>query len=698
MNREKNMVFRTRKVMAFCASSLLSLQALAVDLTDVKFTALPTDELEAVLTFDGEAPAASGYLMESPARLVIDLPDTDNAVDQRRFSLSGSVATDAMLLSNSDKTRLVFNLTDPSTYEMITRGNQVSLRVSSAATSSSTQTAAASLTAATAESGGSDTLAGFDFRRGANGEANVLLDLGSSNASVDVDTVGSNIVVTVPNYTVPNHLLSRMDVLDFGTPVSYVVIAQNGDDATVTIETSETFDFSAYQADDELVLSVAPLTQAQVAEREAMEFEGEKLSFNVQNTEVRTMLQIIADVANLNLVASDTVQGEITLRLVNVPWDQALDIVLRAKGLDKRLVGNVLMVAPAEEIADRERIELENSQKMQELAPVYTEHFRVNYADASEINTLFQAMSEEVASGLLSGRGSAIVDQRTNSIIMTDTQAKLDEFRELLEKLDIPVRQVSIEARIVLANAGVSRDLGVRWGYDYRDTNGGDTSISTGTIDGVVDVANGDTITYGDAPGGLVVDLAATPSSGTASSFAVGLLTGSNNFLTLELSALEAEGRGEVISQPRVIAGNQQKAIIQSGSEIPYQQATSSGATAVQFKESTLKLYVTPLITPDNRIIMELIVTKDSIGEVVAGVPTIDVTQLETSVIADNGQTVVLGGIFEQAVVESEEKTPILGDIPFLGNLFKRTSRSNDKRETLIFITPRIMDAPAETQ
>lgn len=697
MNREKNMFSRNQKALAFVTGALLSLQSFAADLTEVSFTALSAEELQAVLTFDGEAPAASGYLMESPARLVVDLPDTVNAVDQRRFSLSGSVATDAMLLSNSDKTRLVFNLTEQSTYEMLTRGNTVSLVIATEGTrtSNAVPTSAAYLPQQAAAS--SDALSGFDFRRGSEGEANILIDLGNSNASVDVDTVGSDMVITIPNYSVPDHLQSRMDVLDFGTPVSYVIIDQVGDDAQITIETQDVFDFSAYQADDQLVLSVAPLTEQQVAERDAMTFEGEKLSFNFQNIEIRSMLQIIADVAELNLVASDTVQGEITLRLVNVPWDQALDIVLRTKGLDKRLVGNVLMVAPAAEIADRERIELENTQKMQDLAPVYTEHFRVNYADAEEINTLFQAMSDDTTSGLLSGRGSAIVDQRTNSIIMTDTQAKLDEFRDLLEKLDIPVRQVSIEARIVLANAGVSRDLGVRWGYDYqRDVGSGRTGLSTGTVDGVVDMVNGDPLSYGDAPGGLVVDLAATPSS--ASSFAVGLLTGGNNFLTLELSALEAEGRGEVISQPRVIAGNQQKAIIQSGSEIPYQQATSSGATAVQFKEATLKLEVTPLITPDNRIIMELIVTKDSIGEVVAGVPTIDVTQLETSVIADNGQTIVLGGIFEQAVVESEEKTPILGDIPFLGNLFKRTSRSNDKRETLIFITPRIMDEPTATQ
>jgi type IV pilus assembly protein PilQ len=281
---------------------------------------------------------------------------------------------------------------------------------------------------------------------------------------------------------------------------------------------------------------------------------------------------------------------------------------------------------------------------------------------------------------------------------MSDTQAKLMEFRELLHKLDIPVRQVSIEARIVLASTGFSRDLGVRWGFDYVNSgSGGDQSIGSGTVDGVVDIVNGDPISYGDAPGGLVVDLAAAPANGNATSFAIGLLSGSNNFLTLELSALEAEGRGEVISQPKVIAGNQQTAVIKSGSEIPYQQATSSGATAVSFKDATLKLEVTPQITPDNRIIMQLVINKDAIGEIVAGVPTIDVTQLQTQVIADNGQTIVLGGIFEQAVVESEAKTPFLGDLPLIGHLFKQTSRQNDKQETLIFITPRILETPLES-
>lgn len=681
------------RVYSFLLGSVLTGSAIATELTDVEFKTLPGDQLEAVLTFDSDAPSASGYVMDSPARVVVDLPDTLNGLDQRRFALSGSVASEAIVLGNNSKTRVVFKLDEPSSYEMLTRGNQVSI-VIAGANSTSVASAPSQGTTDTPSNGQLD---GFDFRRGPAGEGRIFVNLASST-NIDVDTQGNRILVKVPNFSVPAHLLTRMDVVDFGTPVNAIRISQEGADALMEITTQEQYDMSAYQADDQLVVTVAPLTQAEVARREEQRFEGEQLSFNFQDIEVRSVLQIIADVTQLNLVASDSVQGSITLRLVNVPWDQALDIVLRSKGLDKRLVGNVLMVGPAAEIAQRELEERQNAIASADLAPLFTEHFKVNYANAAEINALFQSMSageeDSIGGGLLSNRGSVIVDPRTNSIIMTDTQAKLDDFRGLLTKLDIPVRQVSIEARIVLANTGVSQDLGVRWGYDYAraDASSGRTGFGAGAIDGVVDMVNGDTISYGDAPGGLVVDLAAAPSGATASSFAVGLLTGNNNFLTLELSALEAEGRGEVISQPRVIAGNQQKAVIQSGSEIPYQQATSSGATAVQFKEATLKLEVTPQITPDNRIIMELIVTKDSIGEVVAGVPTIDVTQLETQVIADNGQTIVLGGIFEQAVVESEEKTPILGDIPVLGALFSRTTRSNDKRETLIFITPRILE------
>ena len=691
------MIRQTKIAMTLLAGAFVSSSVLATELTNVEFNTLPGEQLEAVLTFDSAAPAASGYLMESPARIIVDLPDTDNGVDQRRFNLSNAVATSAMLLSTEEKTRLVFNLTGAGQYEMLTRGNKVSVIIdkpaSVAARSTMTQQYAA--TSPTANE-----IDDFDFRRGDRGEGNVILDLGSSSANVDVKSQGSDIVVTIPNYNVPSRLLNRMDVVDFATPVSVVSFEQKGNDARVTISTSDDFDMSAYQANNEFVVSVAPLTRQQRAEREAeFAYQGETLSFNFQNIEIRSLLQIIADITELNLVASDSVQGSITLRLVNVPWDQALDLVLKTKGLDKRLIGNVLMVAPASEIAERERAELQNSIDLEDLAPIYTEHFEVNYADAAEINSLFQQMNEDTTSGLLSGRGSVIVDERTNSIIMSDTQSKLGEFRELLHKLDIPVRQVSIEARIVLASTGFSRDLGVRWGYDYaRDVGGNDIGIGTGTVDGVVDIVNGNPISYGDAPGGLVVDLAATPSAGTASSFAVGLLSAGGNFLTLELSALEAEGRGEVISQPKVIAGNQQTAIIQSGSEIPYQQSTSSGATAVQFKEATLKLEVTPQITPDNRIIMKLVINKDSIGEIVAEVPTIDVTQLETQVIADNGQTIVLGGIFEQAVVESEAKTPILGDIPFIGHLFKKTSRRNDKQETLIFITPRILESPLESQ
>jgi type IV pilus assembly protein PilQ len=690
------MIRQTKIALTMLAGVLTSTPLLATELTNVEFNTLPGEQLEAVLTFDTAAPTASGYLMESPARIIVDLPDTDNGVDQRRFNLSGDVATSAMLLSTDEKTRLVLNLSGAGQYEMLTRGNKVSVIIDKPMLTESSQGMTQQFADA---STATKQLDGFDFRRGDRGEGNVILDLGSASANVDVDTRGSDIVVTIPNYTVPARLLNRMDVVDFATPVSLVSFEQRGRDAVVTINTSDDFDMSAYQANEEFVLSVAPLTREQRAEREAeFAYQGETLSFNFQNIEIRSLLQIIADITQLNLVASDSVQGDITLRLVNVPWDQALDLVLKTKGLDKRLIGNVLMVAPAAEIAERERVELQNTIDLEQLAPLFTEHFEVNYADAADINALFQQMNEEAESGLLSGRGSVIVDERTNSIIMSDTQAKLMEFRELLHKLDIPVRQVSIEARIVLASTGFSRDLGVRWGFDYVNSgSGGDQSIGSGTVDGVVDIVNGDPISYGDAPGGLVVDLAAAPANGNATSFAIGLLSGSNNFLTLELSALEAEGRGEVISQPKVIAGNQQTAVIKSGSEIPYQQATSSGATAVSFKDATLKLEVTPQITPDNRIIMQLVINKDAIGEIVAGVPTIDVTQLQTQVIADNGQTIVLGGIFEQAVVESEAKTPFLGDLPLIGHLFKQTSRQNDKQETLIFITPRILETPLES-
>ncbi len=688
------MLLKTKTALAFIASALSS-AIMASDLIDVKFIKSANNTIETTLTFDDEAPAVSGFMQKNSTEINITMPGALNKTGERIINAPNIGLDRAILASDGDKTRLVLDLSAPSSYEMLTQGNEVTLFVIADET---TPTAALSALGTITQPTGTPLgqVESFDMRRGEQGEANLLIGLTDSNVNIDVDTQGSDVVVTIPSFKVPESLMAKRNVVDFGTPASFVDFTQLGNDAQIRIETNGEFDMSAYQTDEQLVVSLLPLSPAEITRRAAQaSYVGERLSFNFQDIPIKSMLQLIAQVTDLNLVVGSDVQGNIALRLVDVPWDQALDLVLKTKGLDKRIVDNVLYVAPAAQIAQQEALELENDIKMEGLAPLFSEHFEINYADANEINALFAAMNEDVNSGLLSDRGSAVVDTRTNSIIMNDTAARLDAFRDLLSKLDVPVRQVSIEARIVIAGTNFSKDLGVRWGYDYADTNdAGNTVVGSGSIDGVLGRTNGTDINYGDGPGGLVVDLGASPSAGQATSFAIGLLTDDNNFLTLELSALEAEGMGEVISQPKVIAGNQQTAVIQSGSEVPYQEATSSGATAVQFKEATLKLEVTPQITPDNRVIMKLVVNKDSIGEIVGGVPTIDVTQLETQVIANNGETVVLGGIFEQTVVESVAKTPILGDIPYLGSLFKTTSRENDKQETLIFITPRILESP----
>ena len=417
-------------------------------------------------------------------------------------------------------------------------------------------------------------------------------------------------------------------------------------------------------------------------------YKGEKLSLNFQDIEVRSVLQLIADFTDLNLVASDTVSGRITLRLQNVPWDQALDIILRNKGLDKRQAGNVLMVAPAAEIAAREKQELDNRRQIQELAPLRTEFIQVLYADAQQLVNLFQTAGEGGEAGLLSERGSVIVDERTNSIIISETADKIVEFRRLLQQLDVPVRQVLIEARIVNANANFSETLGIRWGgAATRQTGGSFVSIAS-TVDDSQAIrqgaASGETAVL-ETP---VVDLAAP--SGTTN-FTVGL-TGRDYLLDLELSALATEGNGEIVARPKVITADQQTATIESGTQIPFQEATSAGATSTSFQDAVLSLEVTPQITPDNRIIMDLQVNQDEVGQIFNGVPSIDTNAVSTQVLVDNGQTIVLGGIFRNTSNRSVDKTPFLGDLPYVGRLFRRTIESQDKRELLIFITPRIID------
>jgi type IV pilus assembly protein PilQ len=597
------------------------------------------------------------------------------------------------VVETKDRTRLIFNLAELAPYEtvrtqnslVVTIGSQGSGVAASGSTSSSTPMTTAS-GGQSVSSAGND-LAGVDFRRGQNGEGRVIVDLGSANASVDLSELGGKIRLTMDGTSVPDNLRRRLDVTDFATPVTRVDTYTEDGNAVVEIRPEGNYDYIAYQSGSQFTVSVERLTEEEAESRreEKFPYTGDKLSLNFQDIEVRSVLQLIADFTGLNLVASDTVSGSITLRLQNVPWDQALDLILKTKGLDKRQIGNVLLVAPADEIAAREKLELETSKQIAELAPVRLDIIQVNYAKAADVVELIRADEE-----LISSRGFVSSDARTNTISVRETSEKLDEIRRLVSTWDVPVRQVSIEARIVRAQTNVAENLGVRWGGAAYDVSG-DNVFSVGGSQNAVEEARqaaggtNNTITFPDA---LAVDLGVTGQG--ASSFAIGL--GSDDFLVdLELSALESDGQAEVVSQPRVVTADRQTARIKSGEEIPYQKASSSGATSVSFKEAVLALEVTPQITPDDKIIMDLVVNQDSRGEVTAGIPAINTNEVTTQVLVGNGETVVLGGIFQSEVTTTTTKTPFLGDIPYLGRLFKRTEHIDERSELLIFITPKII-------
>jgi type IV pilus assembly protein PilQ len=561
------------------------------------------------------------------------------------------------------------------------------------------------LTASTPTVSASNSITDLDFRRGEKGEGRLVIQLADAKADVNVFVEGSKIKVDFGGVSLPQNLQRRFDVGDFATPVKSIDARMGEKGAKLSLEASGEYDYLAYQTDTEYVVSVKPLTKKEVEDRRReFAYVGEKLSLNFQDIEVRSVLQLIADFTELNLVASDTVSGNITLRLQNVPWDQALELVLKTKGLDKRQVGNVLMVAPAAEIAERERQEIEAQKQVEELAPLQSEFIRVRYADAAELFKLFRpernGENDENSTGsILSPRGKVIVDERTNSLLITETAERLDEFRRLISLIDVPVRQVQIEARIVRASSDFDRSLGVKWGGAYVKADGdkvysanGDLASDQATQNNYLSALAAGSPTYTAVPG-LVTDLGV---SGAAGSFALGFIS-SDVLLNLELSALESKGRGEIVSQPRVVTGDKEPAIIKSGTEIPYPESSANGETTIAFKEAVLKLDVTPIITPDDRIIMDLTINQDTIGSLVIAtglggqVPTIDTTELKTRVLVSNGETVVLGGVYDQLDISSETKVPLLGDIPFIGRLFKSTTVSREKQETLIFITPRIL-------
>ncbi len=701
-----------------CWKVLLALLALPlvaaadVRMESIEFSQLPGDKIEIKMSFDGMPPTPTGYTIEQPARIALDLMGTTSGLAQKVHPLGGGNARSVTVVEAGDRTRVIVSMIDLTGYTTRIDGNSLYVFVGETDTSGvvSSESAGLDVVGADEQVMGGARVEEIDFRRGENGEGRVIVRLSDPGPGVDVSSEGGDIRVQFSNVTIPLALQRRLDVTDFATPVLIVDALPEGDDTVLLIEPTGDYDYLAYQADDIFTLEVKPLTAAELEASldDRFLYRGEKLSLNFQDIEIRSVLQLIADFTDLNLVASDTVGGRITLRLKNVPWDQALDIIMKTKGLDKRQVGNVLMVAPAAELAAREKLELESRQQVSELAPLRTEFIEVRYAKASDLLTLFQSAGGggqgEAGGGgggggggnLLSQRGSVIVDERTNSIIITDTVDKINEFRGLLEKLDVPVRQVMIEARIVEINTNAQQDLGIRWGMAGRGIyDGGNLATQVGPnlaslqairqsqIDGTslqdANPVSGD--------GGLTVDFG----GGGTSSFAIGFLD-DNFLLDLELTALETEGKSEVISRPRVITADKQPAHIEQGAQVPFEQATSSGATAVTFASATLALDVTPQITPDDRVLLELSVTNDSIGGAASnGQPIINTNRVETNVLVSNGETLVLGGIFQVNSSNTRSRTPFLGDLPMVGNLFRRNSENNTKSEILIFITPRLI-------
>jgi type IV pilus assembly protein PilQ len=663
---------------------------------DIEFSSKSGGKFEVRLEFNETPPDFKIYAIEKPARIAVDFLGTSSSLDQKRYSLPYGNANKALVLESGDRTRLVVELVKLVPYETRVKGNSLFLIVGQEgneylkSTSDPLQVSAGVVEVIDAVSEIRD----LQFQRTGDGEGKLTLELTNPKVDVNVFSEGGEVNVQFIDTTVAQRLMRRFDVTDFATPVDSVDVNTTVRGVTLVLKTTGDFDYLAYQADNQYVISVKPLSKKE-AERRKNEFTyvGERISLNFQDIEVRAVLQLIADFTELNLVASDTVSGRITLRLQDVPWDQALDLVLKTKGLDKRQVGNVLMVAPGAEIAERERQQIEANKQIAELAPLRSEFVRIRYAKALDIVGLFEAGSEDGGS-LTSPRGSVVVDVRTNSIIITDTEAKLAEIRDLLALVDIPVRQVMIEARIVVAQSDATKDLGIEWGGGYlnkSDDNIVSVSGDTTNVVSLTDSAIAGTLASVSYPGALLVDLGVASTSG----FAIGFAS-SDLFLTAELSALEAEGEGEIVSQPKVITGDKQEASIKSGTEIPYQQSSPSGETTVAFKEAVLALFVTPNITPDDRIMLDLRVNQDTVGALVptgngGRIPSIDTTQLETQVLVGNGETVVLGGVFKTEDVEQVRKVPFFGDIPYIGAFFRSETQVHKKQETLIFITPRIL-------
>lgn len=643
------------------------------------------------------APAATpaSFSVNNPPRIAFDFPNTTNGSGKNVQEVGEGDVRRVNIVQAGDRSRIVLETARPLGYDAKIEGNAILITLGGGASASAATPAPMTQTFAQAKpSDGKHSLRDIDFRRGRAGEGRVMVDLSDNQVGIDLRTQGRSLIIDFINTAVPKNLERRLDVVDFGTPVDTIETFTQGSNTRMVITPRGAWEHSAYQTDNKFILEVKKV--ADDANRLVQPgFAGEKLSLNFQNVEVRAVLQVIADFTGLNVITSDTVGGSLTLRLKDVPWDQALDIILQSKGLDMRKTGNVVWIAPRDELATREKLALEARAQISDLEPLRTESMQVNYQKAEE----FQKLLSNPAQKILSKRGSAVVDVRTNTVFVQDTPSRLEEIRKLLKQIDIPVRQVMIESRIVEANDTFSRNLGARLGFNDTTAQGfriGSGNGTNGLIGGSLAntaAATGQSATAGAFNDSLFVNLPAQGLSGANPGVFSFLLFNdkSTKFLNLELSALQADGKGKIISSPRVITADKIEATIEQGTEIPYQQATSSGATSVSFRKATLSLKVKPQITPDDNVIMNLRVNKDSVGQNTLSGPAIDTKQVVTEVLVENGGTVVIGGIYTQDERSTTTKVPVLGDLPYVGFLFKNNQRVDDRRELLIFISPKIL-------
>ena len=712
-NQEIQMISKWRsRALAFVVFLGASASAMAQNaIQSIDSTQQAGSEVVRIELAEPLAAVPAGFTIQTPPRIAIDLPGVTSALGKSNIEMNQGNLRSVNVAQSGERTRLVLNLKKASNYRAELQGKVLLVVIDSAAPPAANPSAAAAATAAAqppvhfAESLNRNPVAlkDIDFRRGADGAGRVIVELPNNQVGVDIRQQGQSLVVEFLRSTLPDNLRRRLDTTDFGTPVQSVTTTQSGDRVRMVVEPRGLWEHSAYQSDNQFVLEVRPQKVDPNKLTQGPGYAGEKLSLNFQNIEVRALLQVIADFTNFNVVTSDTVTGNVTLRLKDVPWDQALDIILQAKGLGLRKSGNVILIAPKDELNAKEKVDLEAKQQIASLEPVRTQAFQLNYAKAADVANGLTGQGTSGTGGgsgstrILSPRGSVISEARTNQLFVSDIPSKLQEIQEMIAKIDVAVRQVLIESRIVIADDSFGRSLGVKLGFnDKRFPPGIGGNDGRVTFGGNLNAVAAQTQQAGAAASLSDTNFVNLPAVGQnnydAATFALSLFgAGSGRFLNLEISALEADGRGKVVSSPRVITADQQKALIEQGEELPYQVATSSGATSLQFRKANLKLEVTPQITPEGNVILDVDVTKDSVGRSTAAGFAINTKHVKTQVLVENGGTVVIGGIFEQNDREDVTKVPFLGDVPFLGNLFKTRTKSSTKTELLIFLTPKLV-------